>query len=378
MLLNLIMLVFIVASARIVTPHHFDRLVLLFIATLGAAVMLQESMGMLASWSVGSKFSYDNMFIYFFHPRFFNQLQTWTLPLLAALPFLFPENKKVRIATFILLAMQWYLIFASGARGSVVSLIIAITLIGILAFPKGKTWLKLHSGGALLGLSAYFAVLLVQKILATGGGLILARSLEHGITHTSGRTWIWSHAWKDAVQNPWLGAGPARFACNSDAILPAHPHNMLLQLLGEWGFPSTLLIISLAIYLSWKILKNVYSISQTPESNTHSLQYSLAAALVAGTIHTSVSGLLVMPSSQMMAALIGGWLLGAIPCRTFRLKQPSVLNMILIIGLASSLSIALFGASELHQLNRRLQGFSSTELQMPRFWHEGRVCRYSY
>ena len=378
MLLNLILLVFIVASARVVAPHHFDRLVLLFIAALGAAVMLQESMGILASWSVGSKFSYDNMFIYFSHPRFFNQLQTWTLPLLAALPFLFPENKKNRVIALVLLAMQWYLIFASGARGSVVSLIIAITLVGILAFPNGKTWLKLHFGGAVLGVSAYFAILLTQKILATGSGLILARSLERGITHTTGRTWIWSYAWKDAVQHPWLGAGPARFACNADGILPAHPHNMILQFFGEWGFPATLLILGLVIFLGWKLLKQVYSISRISESNTCVLQISLSAALIAGAIHTSVSGLLVMPSSQLMAALISGWLLGAISFQPIKPIRTVLLNTILITGLASSAAIALFGASELQQLNHRLQGFSNTERQMPRFWHEGRVCRYVY
>lgn len=378
MIFSLILLVFVVASSRIASGHVFDRVSLVFVAIIGAAVMLQESMGLLVSLSLGNEFSYDNMFIYFAHPRLYNHIQTWTLPLLAAIPFVFPESKRAIGIAILLLAIQWYLLLASGARGSIVSLILAISLIGILALPNTKKWLKLHVAGALSGIFIYISIWQIQKFVADDSTQFIAQSIGRSMAHTTGRTRMWGFAWEDALQHPWLGAGPARFTCNADAMLVAHPHNIVFQLLGEWGFPATLIILGVVFYLVWKLLGHLRSLSPSKRSKTSMLFCSLAAAVIAAAVHSSVSGLLVMPASQTTAAFVGGWLLGSVPSTKIDSDKTWIFSLVLIVGLASSLAIVKFAESELHQFDIRLQNFSYKDYRAPRFWHEGRLCKFVY
>jgi len=378
LLFSLTAAAFVVAAARIAAGSPFDRLCLWLLAGLGAFVALQEAMGLLAHWSLGSEMSYDEMFIYFAHPRFYNQLQTWTVPLLAALPFVTGYGKKWVFAATLLLGMQWYLLLASGARGSIVGIAAALVLVGALALPASIKWLKVQASGLLLGAGAWFSVLWLQAWLTPSSGQFLAQSLGRDMTTSTGRSWFWQVAWREAAQHPWLGMGPGRFGCDLRAALPAHPHDILLQLLSEWGFPAVLMVIAVLGYVAFRLIAYVRCVARTAPRGGRELNLSLAAALVAAAAHACVSGLLVMPASQLMSPLAGGWLLGLAYRNGGPAAAPLLTRAMLCAALLTSSSVAVFALREAPQLAVRQGGFSQRERSMPRFWQEGRACRYTY
>ena len=65
----------------------------------------------------------------FAHKRFFNHLQTWTLPVLVS-AFLYFKSESIYWKLLGLLLIGWWsLVFASGARGTIVAVIIATFII---------------------------------------------------------------------------------------------------------------------------------------------------------------------------------------------------------------------------------------------------------
>ncbi len=88
----------------------------------------------------------------------YNHLQTWTIPVLAAFPFLFPRNRLVAALCIVTLGLHWCILLVTGARGSVVSLLVAFTLAGLLSPIARKAIIKWQLPGILLGILLYVAM----------------------------------------------------------------------------------------------------------------------------------------------------------------------------------------------------------------------------
>jgi len=378
MLAVLVISMLVVAACRAAVGGRFDRLAILVIALLGIVVALQEFTGLLAGWSMGIEFSYQQMLIRFAHPRFYNQIQSWTIPALAALPFILGGGPRLKIAAVFLLGLQWCLLLMTGGRGSFASLITALVLLALLVPRLRMSWLRLHLGGVALGFALYAAVLAGHSILAPGGGGFVEQSLGRAMMHTSGRSHLWSLAWEDAVANPWLGAGPMRFDCAGPALHPAHPHNFALQLLAEWGFPATLLILAVCAYLGWALLRRL-RLQPGSGDELHIMQTMLGAGVIAAALHACLSGLLIMPASQVTAVLICGWLLGALPATH---PQPGTRRRLallaVITGMVLCLGMLAFSIHEIRHIEMRTEALRMAAPASPRFWQDGRVCLYSY
>ncbi len=125
MLILLACMILITAASRDLLPEFFDKFALSMVAILGLAVFIQELMGFVVGWVIGSEFSYNQALMHFGHPRFYNQLQTWFIPLIAAIPLVFPKKRWLKSACVFLLGLQWFLVIALAARGTAISLIIA-------------------------------------------------------------------------------------------------------------------------------------------------------------------------------------------------------------------------------------------------------------
>ena len=97
MMFVLLVAVFAVAGSRDLAGDNFDRWALGLLAFTGFAVAFQEFMGFTVGWVQGSEFSYQEALIHFAHPRFFNHLQTLTIPLIAVLPIMFRKIRWIRI-----------------------------------------------------------------------------------------------------------------------------------------------------------------------------------------------------------------------------------------------------------------------------------------
>jgi hypothetical protein len=188
-----------------------------------------------------------------------------------------------------------------------------------------------------------------------------------------GRWIMWRSSLELSMQNPWFGIGPHHF---SHYMKAGHPHMSLLQLLVEYGWPFFLLLMSLMIwgFVSWcrGVLSRVNKYTQIRD-------IALTAAIVSGFSHSLVSGIIVMPLSQIMLVLIVGWMIGI-----HYSNKPKVLinyysakSILLILGIF--IVSVIFIASIQPEVKLITQGpydgiiefkYDQTMLH-PRFWHQG-------
>ena len=379
MLYVIMMLITVTAASRELTGMIFDKWAVFLLAAMGLAVFIQELMGFIAGWVLGTEFNYSLALMHFAHPRFYNQLQTWCIPVLAALPLVFPGKRWIKIGCTALLGLQWFLVISVAARGTIVSLLIAMVFIAFWLPQQRKFWLKYQLAGLLVGMVIYSGILFLNGMLIpqSQSGEFYAHSVGRSLAHTSGRSLLWRLSVEDAVEHPLLGAGPTRYACESELMLPAHPHGFPFRILGEWGIIALLLVLILAVMIGLDFLKRLKHPNISSQADPP-LKAMLSISLIAGVIHACVSGLLIMPASQVTLILIAGWNLSLLGNTQLPSKNPLSASSVLIAGMLFACANLVFAAREIPQLPDRTSYSEHYGPMMPRFWQDGRVCKYSY
>src|SRR5690606_7846536 len=115
----------------------------------------------------------------------------------------------------------------------------------------------------------------------------------------SGREKIWLWAWEMAIANPWLGVGPLHYAAVVNPIA-AHPHQVVLQWLAEWGFIATFLAIVITV------MGLIYSARYLRQDRAENLDAALWVSIVGALILAQVDGVFVMPYTETWLALLLG------------------------------------------------------------------------
>ena len=378
MMFVMMILIAVTAASRELSGDRFDRWAVLALVVMGFAVVLQELMGFIVGWVFGSEFSYSQALIHFAHPRFYNQLQTWSIPLLAALPLMFPGKRWIKIACVVLIGLQWFLVIALAARGTVVSLLIAMVFIAFWLPAQRKLWLKYQIGGLIVGILLYSGIIFLNGLLIpkSQSGEFYAYSVGRPMAHTSGRSNFWRLSVEDARNNPLLGSGPTRYACDSELVLPAHPHSFPLRILGEWGMIAFVLFLLLAITIGIGFLKNLKF--QNEESLTDPpLNAMLAISLMAGIFHACLSGLVIMPASQVALILIAGWVLSLSESSTSEPKKIKFVNAMIFAALILVSITFVFAIKEITKLPEAKDYFDPSYRMAPRFWQDGKACGHN-
>jgi putative inorganic carbon (HCO3(-)) transporter len=239
--------------------------------------------------------------------RFFNQYQTWTLPLLAGAAIALPKGQWAFKGTVLtLVSFWWALVLASNVRGTVVAMAIAAAGAWLLFRDRSYRWLGVQAVALLLGGALY------HFLFTSGGGAtpqVVERLGEVGLR--SERLQHWTKCLGMALADPWLGAGPMHYAWPpNDFAKAAHPHNAFFQWLAEWGIPSTALMSGLVVWGGWSWIRREMRGTLEDTTETNGVRVALVASLLAGTAHAMVSGIIVMPVSQMLLVLVGGWAWG--------------------------------------------------------------------
>jgi len=311
----------------------------------------------------------------FANTRFFNQYQTWTLPLLGAAVLAIPALRRVgRGVVFFHLALWWTLILASNVRGTVVALALAAVGVGLLFRKRAARWLGVQAAAVLAGAGLYF----VAFHLVGDAAPQFADRLQQ----IDGRSWRlqrWATCIELVGAHPWLGAGPMHFAWAPYRIASgAHPHNAFFQWLAEWGIPSTAIMSGLVVWGGGRWMWQERTASTTDSEASNAIRVGLVAAVLAGTAHAMVSGLLVMPVSQVLLALVGGWAWGRYrhdeaPAETVQ----SVPTRAVVTGLLLG-SMLIVGGSlrDLSTLEERRSAFVDTADRSrlsPRYWAQGYI-----
>ena len=173
------------------------------------------------------------------------------------------------------------------------------------------------------------------------------------------------------------------FACDSN-LIASHPHNALLQISSEWGLPVTIAVLFLffkALFF-WIRDARIEIITRTEDEDKRLLYPALLASLCGATVHALVSGLIVMPMSQVMLVLIAGWMLSLYQqdmkglsrksCKNCRNGKICILIILLPVFLFASLT--LFSWPGKQDRNLFLRSHFACVHRMPRFWQQGKIC----
>ncbi|AEG01689.1 O-antigen ligase family protein [Methylomonas methanica] len=344
--------------------------------SLGAVLyMIGFYTGYLASFLEGIPLVWPEPFFMLSNVRQFNQYQLWTLGLLC-LPLLVPGSvkPKYKVWVFCLLSAWWVLLFASTSRGVLLawllSMVITWRVYRRLAWPFLQLQLKCFG----CGFVAYQLLFVWLPKLNAGGGSVVVQTVLRG--DTNDRIYLWTHAWKMIQAHPWLGVGPMHYAWYPNNMA-AHPHNSLVQLACEWGLPATGLILFLLGFGLFRWLKrfNANTLKAVPESE-QVLAMALFFTAVASAFYSLVDGVIVMPLSQVMMAVVLGMMIGLYrQSDPFALVKPlndighrvfsGVILVVMVWSVLPELLPNILGDFEMIPIGYQVVG--------PRFWQEGGI-----
>lgn len=247
------------------------------------------------------------------------------------------------ISTIYLLSFLFH-----GARACVLAIIIGLILSFIFHQKNKRPDFKLP---VLSGLGALSLYVIYHQILPNPIGSTLAR------TSSSGRLDLWLKALNTWLEHPILGVGGNHFLLQQPYTVIAHPHNIWLKFLSEWGvsaFILTGLIIALCINIKQKIPK---------------IPPLLLAGTIAILINSMLSGSFLYPVSQITSLCLLAYTLsfGLAPNTTPLAKNPTKYLWIFLIVLFSSILLVVHGQDIICK-----DCISSDFEGAPSFWDAGR------
>jgi len=317
-----------------------------------------------------SNFAQPFKILGFAYIRYFNQLQTWTLPLLA-LPYLLINDGNYKKGIWVLASFWWMLVLASGGRGTPLAVVLSLITCYILFRNKVKRIVKFQfysitGGGALY--------ILFYHILNNGNGGIFDRVSEIGMKN--GRLNIWGDGWQLLKNNLFTGIGPMHFAdYNIHLNSLAHPHNALVQFGVEWGIPVAIILSTIILWGGISAIKKYSTDNQKIYGLTSTAKGVIIISLFSGLLHSMVSGLIVMPVSQIMLVIIVGAAIGlfinnekndsSIPTHQYISRILFLVTLVTLIY-----GIRVDAVDLLNRKDTYIQTTGSMQFS-PRYWQEG-------
>lgn len=211
-----------------------------------------------------------------------------------------------------------------GARACLLAIFISLICVAVYNRKKKFEFLKLPTFSGVIAVILYF---IYHQILPETIGSSIARA------SSSGRIDLWMKAWNTWLENPILGVGGNHFLLQQPYTVIAHPHNIWLKFLSEWGvsaFILTGLIIALCINIKQKIPK---------------IPPLLLAGTIAILINSMLSGSFLYPVSQITSLCLLAYTLsfGLAPNTTPLAKNPTKYLWIFLIILFSSTLLWIHG-----------------------------------
>ncbi|NND45837.1 MAG: O-antigen ligase family protein [Xanthomonadales bacterium] len=381
MLFMLVVAALCVAGAHHLAPVLFERITLAAIAMMVLGIIAQESIAVLVYLANGLQYNYRESLIYFLHPRMFNHLQTWTLPLLPLLPLVFGNTRRWRLLCIALIAFQWFIILVTGARGSTVSLVTAMVFMAFFIRRDRGAWLRPQALGAGVGILLFTAVYLLLNQSVDGSNKYIEESVGRPIMHTSGRLDLWEHAIDSVREDPLLGSAPMHYACEVRHYIAASPHNFPLQILGEWGLPAFALLALLFLWLARGWIGWLRSGPEPPGGKSRLRDVCLSISCTAAIIHMGASGLMIAPASQVAGVLVVGWTLALATGGRYRQPEPRALSggmCLLTVALVCATALLAFAWREHQSMEFRTAYAADYGPITPRFWQDGKTCLYDW
>lgn len=262
---------------------------LLVVAMAGLVLSSGEA---IAGWELLAGF--DN-------PRFLNHAQTVAIPLTAAVALQPGASRGMRAVAWGALLVSGALLFICQGRATVLGLLSGVFAAVLML--RGRASLR-------------YALVLLLPLMAGALGMGLLWQLAPqtvgggGVVNTDGLTTGHSRGYLIALgldmvrAQPWLGVGPMHYAHVLNAKA-AHPHNVYVQFLAEFGIPATLLAAALCVRVMRRWLRTLRNVPEPHKPFAAALWTALIGVLV----DALFSGNFVMPISQLWIAMLLGLLM---------------------------------------------------------------------
>ena len=154
-------------------------------------------------------------------------------------------------------------------------------------------------------------------------------------------------------------------------------NGILFRIIGEWGFIAFGLLLFIAVLIGSKFLTGLrQQHGSDPAANP--LRSILAISLIAGVIHACLSGLFIMPASQVAMILLVGWKLGLDMNSSKDLEKKPIALFTLLLGTMIGLAVFVFALSEIQQMPAKMEISNSGGPMTPRFWQNGELCDWGH
>lgn len=245
----------------------------------------------------------------FVNIRYWGHAATWLLPLLPLAHVVYKGRFRQVWKLFVVLSagIWWWLVFLSAARGTLLSITIAVIFLWIVFGRSLVPWFRLFAAQAGIGVLAWLLLsVLIPHLLFDTAEM---RSVG---TDTSGRMRLWAEAWLMSLENfpfgmgvqSWLTHTPITESYEMGKKL-GHPHNMYLMWAAEFGWLAVtgLIVIGLRVFSTLmrarKAVKH-YTIDYEESMMVIALTGSVGAAM----IHAGASAVFMAPSSMLLGLVV--------------------------------------------------------------------------
>lgn len=321
----------------------------------------------------------ENLPIGYINYRLYNHSQTVIIPLCIVALLFFPKNSAIWVISKWCCAFNLALLFATVGRGTIVGLAVAALTVGILYRDAAKPLLKALLTVTIIGILKYTVLFFVIPNFLSSPSAPETYFYVSRLSMSSmdARLYLWGLAISMIAENPILGVGPMHYANWVNGVT-AHPHNLILQMASEWGIPATLIMGTLTI----KFFHFTHSsIVQSHLQKDKAVGAALQLLLIAIIVDSMFSGVLVMPTSQMLGAVAIAIFIGHAVNRKESNITPSYVRLVGLIKWPTILTIVFsqlfLGASIIEEfldlpahLMRLIENFPNPFLS-PRFWSVG-------
>lgn len=244
------------------------------------------------------------------------------------------------------------LLFVIGSRGSF--------LAGFVALCAASLFRGASLRWYLLRLASYFgsgfALFAALQLVAWHLGILEALSLS-SLTSDSGRYFLWITGLTGFLDAPIFGHGGLSYAALPDTML-GHPHNLIVQLLYEFGAPFTLALSAI-------ILRAVIVVVRKREVVAMSVPAIAGCAVTVDfLVHSQFSGLTMIPVSVavLVLALADGLAPALRHSTSTTLIRPASISVGVLVVAAA---LAYLAATTLYWNQ------NDDTLQKTRFWVNG-------
>ncbi|WP_459704241.1 O-antigen ligase family protein [Stutzerimonas marianensis] len=295
----------------------------------------------------------------FDNPRFLGQLQVLLLPILLAKMAEMRDKKSAYWPLiFALLIMHWCIAWSLGGRGMLAA---AFTAHFVVILIRRSYW-RIFAGQAVV--AAFGLLLHVVLFVAIPDWMGIDATTRSAIRSSlSGRETIWLIAWEMFTRNPILGTGPLHYSAVWNHIA-AHPHQLLLQWLAEWGALATIVLVTISV-------KGLLHGARFIQNESKPIDVAIWIGIVSALLLAQVDGMLVMPYPSTWLAIICGLALARwTPALAPSLSQTCFFRC---VGFTVFILITNILLTELPHLKKAEQAFHETNEigSPPRLWSQG-------